>query len=736
MQLLPILERKIRMIIVLAEKPSVGKDIGKVLKCNKSGNGYVEGNEYIVTWALGHLVTLSEPEGYDAKYAQWNLEDLPIIPKKMKTEVIKQTRKQYGVVKGLLHRKDVQEIVIATDAGREGELVARWILEQANVKKPVKRLWISSVTDKAILDGFKSLKDGSLYYNLYQSAVARSEADWIVGINATRALTSKYNAQLSCGRVQTPTVAMIAALEDEIRNFKPVQYYGIDAVAGGYKFIWQDANNDTKTFDKDKCQNIINNLKSKKLEITDISRNKAFTQAPLLYDLTELQRDASNIYGFSAKETLNTMQTLYERHKVLTYPRTDSRYLSEDIVETLKERVKAVSVGPYAKIGFKISSNPIKSNKNFVNNSKVSDHHAIIPTEQTVFLGDLSDKERKIYDLVVKRFLAVLSKPFEFEKIVIKGKIANEMFQSKGRITLSMGWKEVYGNYEDEEILDDYPIDQLHALKNGKELEVSAIKETVGETKPPARFTEASLLSAMENPVKFMKNADRDLKKTIGETGGLGTVATRADIIDKLFNSYVIEKRDKYIYTTSKGRQLLDLSPTDLKSPVLTAKWEQQLNDIAKGKTSKNDFLNEMIDYTKTVVKEIKTSDKKFVHDNETKQKCPDCGSYLLEVNGKRGVTLVCQNRECGYKKGIAQVTNARCPNCHKKLELRGEGEGKIFVCKCGYREKLSAFTKRRKNEQTSISKKEATRYLSRQDKKQDENINTALADALAKLKL
>ena len=724
------------MILVLAEKPSVGKDIGRVLNCNKSGNGFVEGSKYIVTWALGHLVTLADPESYNSKYARWELGDLPIIPKSMKTEVIKQTRKQFNVVKGLMLRNDVKEIVIATDAGREGELVARWIIEKIDVKKSLKRLWISSVTDKAIKDGFNNLKDGRVYETLYASALARSEADWIVGINATRALTTKYNAQLSCGRVQTPTVAMIASLEDEIRNFKPVIYYGIDAEAGGLKFKWHDKNNEYRTFNNDKCEDIISSIKNKKMQIVNISKNKALTYAPLLYDLTELQRDASNIYNFSAKETLSIMQTLYERHKVLTYPRTDSRYLTDDIVETLKDRVKAASVGPYSKIGFRISSNPIKGSKNFVNNLKVSDHHAIIPTEQTVILGNLSDSERKIYDLVVKRFFAVLSKPFEFEKITIDGKIGNEEFISRGRITLSMGWKEVYGNYDDDEILDDYPVDELNKLKAGSEIFVSSIKKTMGETKPPSRFTEATLLSAMENPVKFMKNADKELKKTIGETGGLGTVATRADIIDKLFNNFVIEKKDKYIYTTSKGRQLLDLSPVDLKSPVLTAKWEQNLNDIAKGNLDKNKFLKDMIDYTKIIIREIKNSDKKFVHDNETREKCPDCGNYLLEVNGKKGTMLVCQNRECGYRKGISQITNARCPNCHKKLELKGEGEGKIFVCKCGFREKLSAFNKRKENEKASISNKEASKYMVKQNRKQDESINTALADALKKLKL
>ena len=723
------------MILVLAEKPSVGKDLGRVLSCNKSGAGFVEGSKYIVTWALGHLVTLADPESYNPKYARWELGDLPIIPKRMKTEVIKQTRKQYNTVKGLMLRNDVKEIVIATDAGREGELVARWIIEKTQVDKPLKRLWISSVTDKAIKDGFNNLKEGKGYENLYASALARSEADWIVGINATRALTSKYNAQLSCGRVQTPTLAMIKTMEDEIRDFKPQMYYGIEAAAGDFIFTWHE-NNDTKTFDESKCDRIIDKIRGSKLTITNISRKKALSYAPLLYDLTELQRDANNIFGFSAKETLSIMQTLYERHKVLTYPRTDSRYLTDDIVETLKDRVKAASVGPYSKIGFQLSQNPIKANRNFVNKSKVSDHHAIIPTEQTVMLSELTDRERKIYDLVIKRFFAVLSKPFEYEKITVSGEIKNEEFISKGRVTLSMGWKEVYGTYEDEDILDEYPLDQLNKLKKDSDLSLSKVYKNTGETKPPQRFTEASLLSAMENPVKYMKNADKDLKKTIGETGGLGTVATRADIIEKLFNSFVIEKKDKYIYTTSKGRQLLDLAPSDLSSPVLTAEWEQKLNEIAGGNLDKNRFLNDMINYTKIIIKEIKNSDKTYIHDNETREKCPDCEEYLLEVKGKKGTMLVCKNRDCGYRRGLSQITNARCPNCHKKLELRGQGEGKLFVCQCGYREKLSAFNKRKENEKESITNKEAARYMTKQNKKQDENINTALADALKKLKL
>lgn len=725
-------------ILVLAEKPSVGRDIARVLKCNNKGNGYLEGQKYIVTWALGHLVTLAEPEKYGQKFKSWRIEDLPMLPSPMKIEIIKKTSKQFNSVKKLLNRNDVNQIIIATDAGREGELVARWIIEKASVKKPIKRLWISSVTDKAILDGFKNLKDGKEYLNLYASAVARSEADWIVGINATRALTCKYNAQLSCGRVQTPTIYMIAAREEEIRNFKSKTYYGITAETSGLKMIWHDSkNNDTKTFDKDKCDKIVASLKKKDAKIIEVNKTSKKTYAPLLYDLTELQRDGNKIYGFSAKETLSIMQNLYERHKVLTYPRTDSRYLTDDVVGTLKDRVRACSVGPYAKIASKVVRNTIRGNKNFVNNNKVSDHHAIIPTEQGVFLSDLTDRERKIYDLVVKRFLAILYPPYEYEQTTIKAIIGEETFIFKGKVTISEGWKEIYNNsYEDDDLINTISKDRLAGIKKGSVLRISSLNQSRGETKPPAPFDEAGLLSAMEKPMKYMKNQSKDLIKTIGNTGGLGTVATRADIIEKLFNSFLIEKKGKHIHITSKGKQLLELVPGELKSAVLTAEWEQKLSDISKGKLNKKKFIDDMKEYTKTIVKDIKTSSKEFKHDNLTRTKCPECGKFLLEVNGKKGKMLICPDRECGYKKGVSRVTNARCPNCHKKLELKGEGEGQIFVCRCGYREKLSAFNNRKKENSNRISKKDASRYLDKQKKTTEQPLNTAFADALAKLKL
>ncbi|ABO51725.1 DNA topoisomerase III [Desulforamulus reducens MI-1] len=724
--------------LVLAEKPSVARDIARVLNCYKKGNGYLEGDKYIVTWALGHLVTLADPEVYDEKYKSWRLEDLPMLPSPLKLVVIRQSSKQFQIVREQMNRKDLREIIIATDAGREGELVARWIIEKARVVKPLKRLWISSVTDKAIQDGFKKLRDGKEYQNLYAAAVARAEADWFVGINASRALTCKFNAQLSCGRVQTPTLAIIAKREEEIRNFRPKTFYGITVVTDQLKLTWQDRQSkDIKTFHKEHCDQVLSLLNQKTAEVIEVEKTAKKSYSPQLYDLTELQRDANKFFGYSARETLSIMQRLYEHYKVLTYPRTDSRYLSSDMVDTLAERLKACSDQPYTKLAYKILKNPIKPSKSFVDDNKVSDHHAIIPTEQPVTVSTFSDKERKIYDLVVRRFLAVLYPPFAYEQTTIKAKMGEELFIARGKVVIAQGWKEVYQHdLEEEEPKDSLSEQTLPVIKRGDCLKVRSLTQTKGETKPPEPFTEGTLLSAMENPAKYMSQDNKELIKTLDKTGGLGTVATRADIIEKLFNSFLIEKKGKHIAITSKGKQLLELVPEGLRSPALTARWEKELEFIAKGILNKSQFINEIKKYATTVVHEIKESENRFRHDNLTGTKCPECGKRMLEVNGKKGKMLVCQDRECGYRKGLSKVTNARCPECHKRLELHGEGEGQIFVCKCGYREKLTTFHERRKNEKGSnISKKDVNKYLRNQETK-DDFLNNPLAEALAKLKL
>ncbi|WP_341518642.1 DNA topoisomerase III [Bacillus paramobilis] len=723
--------------IVIAEKPSVARDIARVLKCDKKGNGYLEGSKYIVTWALGHLVTLADPESYDVKYKQWNLEDLPMLPERLKLTVIKQTGKQFNAVKSQLLRKDVNEIIVATDAGREGELVARWIIDKVRINKPIKRLWISSVTDKAIKDGFANLKPGKAYENLYASAVARSEADWYIGLNATRALTTRFNAQLNCGRVQTPTVAMIANREDEIKNFKAQTYYGIEAqTTNQLKLTWQDANGNSRSFNKEKIDDIVKVLDKHNATVVEIDKKQKKSFSPGLYDLTELQRDANKKFGYSAKETLNIMQKLYEQHKVLTYPRTDSRYISSDIVGTLPERLKACGVGEYRSLAHKVLQKPIKANKSFVDDSKVSDHHAIIPTEGYVNFSAFTDKERKIYDLVVKRFLAVLFPAFEYEQLTLRTKVGNETFIARGKTILHAGWKEVYENrFEDDDVTDGVKEQLLPRIEKGDTLTVKLIMQTSGQTKAPARFNEATLLSAMENPTKYMDTQNKQLADTLKSTGGLGTVATRADIIDKLFNSFLLEKRGKDIHITSKGRQLLDLVPEELKSPTLTGEWEQKLEAIAKGKLKKEVFISEMKNYTKEIVAEIKSSDKKYKHDNISTKSCPDCGKPMLEVNGKKGKMLVCQDRECGHRKNVSRTTNARCPQCKKKLELRGEGAGQIFACKCGYREKLSTFQERRKKESGSKADKRDVQKYMKQQKKEEEPLNNPFAEALKKLK-
>ncbi len=726
--------------LVIAEKPSVGRDIARVLHCNKKTNTYIEGTDYIVTWALGHLVTLADPEQYGEQYKTWNMDTLPMLPEHWKLVVIKQTGRQFHAVKDLIFRKDVSDIIIATDAGREGELVARWILDKAGNQKPLKRLWISSVTDKAIREGFQNLRPGRSYEPLYHAAVARAQSDWVVGINATRALTCKYNAQLSCGRVQTPTLAMIAAREEEIRSFKPVPYYGLKAAVGGIIFTWADTKSgSSRSFDKDRIQ-AIKQTAAASLLVTDVHKKLKKTFAPALYDLTALQREANQKFGFSAKQTLNIMQRLYENHKVLTYPRTDSRYLTTDIVPTLKERLKSCAVGPYSKIAGRLSIQHLTANKSFVNDSKVSDHHAIIPTEQFVQLDHMSNEERKIYDLVVRRFLAVLSPACEYEETSISGTIGEERFSAKGNFIQSAGWREVYeSGYtdgEEEEEQTAFSQISLPDLKKGETLPVTALTITEGKTKPPAYFTEGTLIAAMENPVKYLRHKDQDVVKTLGETGGLGTVATRADIIEKLFNSFLMEKKGNEIHITSKGKQLLSLVPSDLKSPELTASWEMRLQAIAKGKESDKAFMREIEHYTKALIQEIKSADGTFRHDNMTRTKCPKCGKFMLEVNGKHGKMLVCQDRECGHKETISRHTNARCPVCHKKMDLVGKGDGQRFVCTCGHKEKLSSFEERKKKEGKGASKKDVNNYLRKQAKEAKEPINNAFAEAFSKIQL
>ncbi len=714
--------------LVLAEKPSVGRELARVLDCKKSGNGYLEGDKYIVTWALGHLVTLADPNVYDKKYEKWDMQDLPMLPQNMKLVVIPESRRQFQAVSSLMKRGDVNELIIATDAGREGELVARWIMMKAGWKGKTQRLWISSQTDKAIKDGFKNLKPAADYDNLFRSAQARSEADWLVGLNVTRALTCKYNAQLSAGRVQTPTLALIVRREEEIRKFTPREYWGITAKLQGFMSTWRDGGKNAQTFDRNKAEEILKKLQGKPAVLTKVERQRKITPPPAAYDLTELQRDANKKYAYSAKETLSLMQSLYERHKLLTYPRTDSRYISQDVVATLPERLRSCMVDEYKPLAQEIYRNKPLKTKYLVNDAKVTDHHAIIPTEEQPQLYDLSGPERNIYDLVVRRFLAVLMDPYEYEEIRLTMTIGGETFTAKGKRVLSQGWKAAYNRSFQLEEDEDEQAQNLPELSQGQKLKVESASLKPGKTSPPARYTEATLLSAMEHPSGQV--SDQNLSRILEETSGLGTPATRADIIEKLFSTFYVERRGKELVPTSKGMQLVELAPEELRSAALTAKWEDQLADIAKGKVRDSEFVDQMRKYATELVTEVKASNQTYRHDNQTRTPCPDCGKYLLRVKGKRGEMLVCPDRECGYRRSLTQTTNARCPNCHKKMELRGEGEKQIFACVCGYREKLSDFKKRRAN--AGAGKRDVRKYLANQD---TGGGNTAMADALAKWK-
>lgn len=667
--------------LVLAEKPSVAKEIARVLGCTAKQKSYIEGPGYVVTWALGHLVTLAEPEDYDPKYRTWNLEDLPLLPAKMDLKVMKETSHQFRAVSQLCKRSDIGELIIATDAGREGELVARWIMELVSWRKPVKRLWISSQTDGAIKEGFKRLRPGKEYDALYASAVCRAEADWLIGLNMTRALTSKYNAQLAAGRVQTPTLSMLMEREQEIAEFQSKSFWTIGASFGSFQAQWREKDDhDGRVWDREQAERIASKASAagtaKVVKLKMAERSEPHPQA---YDLTELQRDANKRLGFSAKQTSNVLQKLYEAHKLVTYPRTDSRYLSSDMVPTLKGRLESVAVGPYAPLARKLLRSPLQVTKRIVDDSKVTDHHAIIPTEQFVNLSALSSDERRLYDLIVRRFIALFYGPYRYDETSVTLEAGGEPFYAKGKVEKDAGWKEVYqgsgsASYEEDDeepeegatrASGDKPSAQvLPTLAVGQSLPVknAGVKEL--RTLPPARYTEASLLSRMEKH-------------------GLGTPATRADIIEKLLSTDTIERVRNTLVPTGKGRQLLDLVVNELRSPELTARWESELERIARGQGDPAAFMRGIREQTKKWIAEVKAETKEYKPHNVTSSSCPECGKRMLEVKGKRGKSLVCPDKECGYRRNAEPVLlNKRCPQCHKKMELHNGKAGKYAQCR------------------------------------------------------
>lgn len=708
--------------LILAEKPSVARDIAEAMNIKGKRNGYIENEKYVVTWALGHLVTNAQPEHYDKAYKEWKLEDLPIIPKRMQTVVIGKTSKQFKTVKSLILDKKVKEVIIATDAGREGELVARLILDKVHNKKPIKRLWISSVTKKAIQEGFKKLKDGREFQHLYEAALARSEADWIVGINATRALTTKYDAQLSLGRVQTPTIQLVNARQQEINHFKAKKYYTLSTEIGGLTF--QLSTNKQHMTMEDATQ-IANEIKHVEGNVDSVEKKVKKSHPKPLYNLTDLQQEAYQRYKMGPKETLNTIQNLYERHKVLTYPRTDSNYLTDDMVDTIKERLYALLATDYKSQVKSLLGQSYSSKMRIFKNHKVSDHHAIIPTEVRPNMQSLSNRESKIYMMVAERFLESLMAPHEYEAVRVNVTVGQHIFAFNEKVTRQLGYKALKMN-------NDNVVKKV-AFQKGEKYHLQSLKVNEHETTPPDYFNEGSLLKAMENPQNYIQLKEKKHANTLRQTGGIGTVATRADIIEKLFNLNAIESRDGKIKVTSKGKQILDLAPQELTSPLLTAEWEEKLLLIEKGRYNSRHFIDEMKAFTQSIVNTIKNSEQKYKHDNLTTTECPTCGKFMIKVKTKNGQMLVCQDPTCKTKKNVQRKTNARCPNCKKKMTLFGRGKDAVYRCVCGHTETQEQMDKRFKNKSSGkVSKKEMKKYMNNEDSLE----NNPFKDALKNLKL
>lgn len=640
--------------IVLAEKPSVGRDLAQVLGCRKKAKGYSEGDAYIVTWAMGHLVELADPQSYDEKYRTWSLHYLPMLPEPMKHRVIRQTSHQFRTIQSLFRRKDVNNLIIATDAGREGELVARLIMRLGGWKGPYQRLWISSQTEVAIREGFRTLKPGKDLDNLFRAAECRSEADWIIGLNISRALSCKFDARLSAGRVQTPTLALIVGREKEINNFTPESYWQVHADFGSYTGLWRSSGGVTRIKEEKRAREIAEKVQGSEGRIVKVETKDKTEPPPLAYDLTALQREANSRLGFSAQKTLSTLQGLYERHKLVTYPRTDSRYITRDIVPTLKDRLQAVLSSRYRRTVQQLLAGEIKPGSRFVNDAKVTDHHALLPTEQRAEPQRLESDERALWEMIVARFLAVLFPPYRFKSITLITEAEGEQFLSRGIQVVDPGWKAIEESVSDkEEEEDETPQQELSSHRQGEVVRVAGTEVKQGFTKPPPRYTEATLLDAMEHAGRFIE--DKELRASIAQ-GGIGTPATRAEIIEKLLSHYYIERRGRTLFPTPRGMELLELVPGDLRSPELTARWERRLSRITEGKEKPADFNRDIRRNATELVEMVKTSTASFKPRNLSNSPCPVCGKMMMPVLDKKGrKMLVCQSLSCGYEQSESQ---------------------------------------------------------------------------------
>ena len=563
--------------LVVAEKPSVAKDIARVLGAKGRSEGCYTGGGYIVTWALGHLVAICDPDEIDPAWKAWRRETLPMLPARLKTKVLPKTRAQFSAIKKLMLSEDVTDIICATDSGREGELIFRYIYRQAGCKKPFQRLWISSMTDAAIKEGFANLRPGSDYDALYASAKCRSEADWLVGMNASRAFTLRYGALLSLGRVQTPTLALVVKRDNEIERFVPRDYFELTADFGDYTGLWvHPVTKETRSFDKEALEKAKADIKGKKARVTEAVREKKHQKPPQLYDLTTLQRDANVRFSFSAKKTLDIAQALYEKHKLLTYPRTDSRCLPDDMAPKITKALGSLQ-GELATYAASLLPNPPRP-KRVYDNSKISDHHAIVPTGVPVGSKNLTADEAKIFDRVARRLVASLYPDYEFLSARVLTECEGHVFKSTGNMPLKMGWRELY-KHDKPDAKDAAENQMLPDLKTGDMRDVLAAKIAQKKEKPPARLTAATLLGQMEQAGKNIE--DEALRETMKDSG-LGTPATRAAIIERLKQVGYIEEKGKNIISTEKGRKLISVAPEEITSAETTGRWERALNKMAR----------------------------------------------------------------------------------------------------------------------------------------------------------
>ncbi len=628
--------------LIITEKPSVARDIAKVLKISSRRDGYMESDSYVITWAVGHLVTLFEPEDYDPSFKRWSYSALPIIPSTIKIKPYGQTKKQLMIIQKLCHRSDVESLICATDSGREGELIFRYIYEYVQSEKPFSRLWISSMTDEAIKDGFEHLKDGSEYNRLYLSAKCRSESDWLVGINATRAYTTLNNTLLSIGRVQTPTLALVVNRYHEITDFKPRDYYEVVVDYGEFTGLWyKEQISETKIDTQQEAEEIAQKVKEQEGRIISVEKKNNHQKPPFLYDLTELQRDGNRQFGYTANQVLEYAQNLYEKRKLITYPRTDSRFLSDDMKDTVKKTMATINVSPYSR-GieplFKDGKLQLKFTKRIINNSKITDHHAIIPTNKNPQSVKLPPPEMNIYKLVVKRFIAVFYEDYTFKTTKIMVDVCGETFVSKGKIVKDLGWKTLYQKKsdQDEETLPD--------LKKSDKLYVNDSELQSKQTSPPKPYTEATLLSAMENAGRFVE--EDELKDQLKESG-FGTPATRAGVIERLISVQYIYRKGKALHPTEKGIKLIQIIPNELKSPEMTGKWERGLTRISQDKLSVDPFMASIHRFVTYLVRSAEKTKNMVTFEAEQKRKanykikgkvygkCPLCQEGQITVNSK-----------------------------------------------------------------------------------------------------